>query len=118
MMLQLWLPYDLSMTAIPHPRRVGEGRVVNIASIGGKVAIPHLAPYCASKFALVGLSDAIRAELARDNICVTTVCPGLMRTGSHLNASFKGDHRREFAWFSLGAALPIFSIDANRAARQ
>ena len=38
---------------------------MNITSIGGRVAVPHLAPYCASKFALVGLSDAVRAELER-----------------------------------------------------
>jgi short-subunit dehydrogenase len=39
------------------------------------------------------LSTAIRAELARENILVTTVCPGLMRTGSPFNAWFKGHHR-------------------------
>jgi hypothetical protein len=48
---------------------------------------------------------------------VTTVVPGLMRTGSHLNAYFKGDHRKEFAWFSLGASSPLVSIGARRAAR-
>jgi len=51
---------------------------VNIASIGGKVSVPHLLPYSASKFALVGLSEGLRAELTRDGILVTMVCPGLM----------------------------------------
>ena len=91
---------------------------MNISSIGGKVAMPHFAPYSASKFALTGFSDAIRAELARDNIQVTTVAPGLMRTGSHVNAKFKGKHDAEFAWFSAGAGAPLISMDADRAARK
>jgi len=115
--IHLWAPFFAMNAAVPHLRGRG-GRIVNIVSIGGKLAIPHLAPYCTSKFALAGLSDAFRAELAKDNILITTVFPGLMRTGSHLNASFKGKHREEFAWFSLGAALPVSSIAAGRAARQ
>jgi NAD(P)-dependent dehydrogenase (short-subunit alcohol dehydrogenase family) len=118
MAVHLWGPLYTTMAALPHMRRQGGGRIVNISSIGGKVAVPHLLPYCTSKFALVGLSDGLRAELAKDNILVTTVCPGLMRTGSHVNALFKGQHQREFAWFSLLDALPISSIDARSAARQ
>ncbi|MGC3965945.1 MAG: hypothetical protein QM775_00820 [Pirellulales bacterium] len=49
---------------------------------------------------------------------VTTVCPGLMRTGSPRNAVFKGRHRDEYAWFSIGDSLPIVSMDADRAAQQ
>jgi short-subunit dehydrogenase len=103
---------------IPHMRRRGRGRIVNISSIGGKIAVPHLAAYCASKFALVGLSDSMRAELAREGIYVTTVAPGMMRTGSHVNAKFKGNHAAEFAWFSIGNAMPLVSIGAERAAAQ
>ena len=116
MNLHFWAPFNLIMKAIPHLRRRGGGRIVNIASIGGKMAVPHLAPYCASKFALVGLSDALRAELARDRIHVTTVTPGLMGTGSEGNARFKGDHLAEYTWFSLSTALPFASIKAERAA--
>jgi short-subunit dehydrogenase len=90
----------------------------NISSIGGKVAVPHFAPYSASKFALTGFSDAARIELERDNIQVTTVTPGLMRTGSHVNAKFKGNHDAEFAWFSASAGAPLISMDADRAARK
>src|ERR1700745_2225324 len=96
----------------------GGGRIVNISSVGGKVATPHFAPYSASKFALTGFSDAIRAELAHDNIQVTTVAPGLMRTGSHVNAKFKGNHEAEFAWLSASAGAPVISMDADRAARK
>lgn len=116
--LHFWAPFDLIMQALPHLRRRGGGRIVNIASLGGRMAVPHLAPYCASKFALVGLSDALRAELALDRIHVTTVTPGLMRTGSQGNAKFKGDHQAEYAWFSLSTALPFASISAERAAAQ
>jgi len=103
---------------VPEMRLWGGGRIVNISSIGGKVALPHFVPYSASKFALTGFSDAIRAELARDNIQVTTVAPGLLRTGSHVNARFKGNHDAEFAWFSAGAGAPLISMDADRAARK
>ncbi|HWQ31490.1 MAG TPA: SDR family NAD(P)-dependent oxidoreductase [Blastocatellia bacterium] len=106
------------LAVIPGMRERGEGRIVNITSIGGKVAIPHLTPYTASKFALVGLSKAMRAELDKDNILVTTVCPGLMRTGSPRNAVFKGQHRAEYTWFSIGDSLPLVSISAESAARR
>ena len=80
--------------------------------------MPHLVPYSASKFALVGLSEGLRAELAKDGIAVITICPGLMRTGSPRHAIFKGRHRAEYAWFSISDALPLVSMDADRAARQ
>jgi NAD(P)-dependent dehydrogenase (short-subunit alcohol dehydrogenase family) len=114
----LWGPLYTMLASVPHMRRQGGGRIVNIASIGGKVAVPHLVPYTTSKSALVVLSDGMRAELARDQIAITTVCPGLMRTGSHFNALFKGQHAEEFTWFSILDSLPISSIDAQRAARQ
>jgi NAD(P)-dependent dehydrogenase (short-subunit alcohol dehydrogenase family) len=118
MRLHFWAPYELVSRIVPEMRTWGGGRIVNISSIGGKVAVPHLAPYSVSKFALTGFSDAIRAELARDNIHVTTVAPGMMRTGSHVNAKFKGKHDIEFAWFSASAGAPLISMNADRAARK
>jgi NAD(P)-dependent dehydrogenase (short-subunit alcohol dehydrogenase family) len=118
MQLHFWAPYELISQVVPEMRLWGGGRIVNISSIGGKVAVPHLAPYSASKSALTGFSDAIRAELARDNIHVTTVAPGMMRTGSHVNAKFKGRHAAEFAWFSASAGAPLISMNADRAARK
>ena len=113
-----WGPLYMVVATLPQMRRQGGGRIVNISSIGGRIAVPHLVPYSASKFALVGLSDGLRAELARDNIRVTTVCPGLMRTGSPLNAMFKGKRPQEYAWFAIADSLPLASIDGRRAARQ
>jgi len=114
--IHFWAPLYTLQAALPYMRRAGGGRIVNISSIGGKLGVPHLAAYCASKFALTGLSQSVRAELARENILVTTVCPGLMRTGSIFNAWFKGHHRDEFAWFALAGSLPLLSVDAARAA--
>ena len=118
MQVHFWAPYHVTMAALPYLKRNSESRIVNISSIGGRVAVPHMAPYCTSKFALAGFSDALRAEVAAQGVRVTTVSPGLMRTGSHVNASFKGDHSKEFAWFSIGAGMPLLSISARRAARQ
>ena len=94
------------------------GRIVTIASIGGKLGVPHLLPYSTAKFAAVGFSEGLRAELGRGPVTVTTVVPGLMRTGSHLQARFTGQADKEFTWFGLGASLPLISMDAERAARQ
>ena len=118
MRLHFWAPFVLTMQIVPHMRTNGGGRIVNISSIGGKVAVPHMAPYCASKFALTGFSDAVRAELARDNIYVTTVTPGMMRTGSQGHATFKGDHAAEYNWFAMSSKLPFASISAEQAARK
>jgi NAD(P)-dependent dehydrogenase (short-subunit alcohol dehydrogenase family) len=115
--VHFWGPLYFTRAALPHLKQ-REGRIVNISSIGGKVAIPHMAPYCASKHALVGLSNALRAELAQHGVWVTTVCPGLMRTGSHVNALFKGKRRQELAWFALSDSLPISSMSGRRAAQR
>ena len=118
MQVHFWGPYYAIRAVLPEMRERGEGRIVNISSIGGKIAVPHLAPYCASKFALAGLSSAMRTELMADGIMVTTVYPGLMRTGSHINALFKGQNKKEYALFSIANGLPITSVSAESAARQ
>ena len=114
----LWGPLYAMQTVIPDMRARRTGRIVNIVSIGGKLAVPHLAPYSASKFALYGLSAAAHAELVKDNVYVTTVCPGLMRTGSPRHALVKGQQQAEYAWFDILDSLPITSMNADRAGRQ
>jgi NAD(P)-dependent dehydrogenase (short-subunit alcohol dehydrogenase family) len=118
MAVHFWGPLYTTMAVLPHMRGNRFGRIVNVSSIGGKIGVPHLVPYCASKFALTGLSDSVRAEVAKDGVAVTTVCPGLMRTGSPFNAWFKGRHRDEFTWFAISDSLPVATIDAERAAAQ
>ena len=95
--IHFWAPFNIIFASLASLTKSPFARIVNIASFGGKVAVPHLAPYCVSKFALVGLSDALRAELSSTNLFVTTVAPGLLRTGSHKNAFFKGQHRKRIA---------------------
>jgi NAD(P)-dependent dehydrogenase (short-subunit alcohol dehydrogenase family) len=118
MQTHFWGPLHFIEEVVPEMKARGAGRIVNVASVGGKIGVPHLIPYCASKFALVGLSQGLRAELAQHGIVVTTICPGLMRTGSPVNAEFKGQHEDEFAWFTLGDSLPGASMSAESAARK
>jgi NAD(P)-dependent dehydrogenase (short-subunit alcohol dehydrogenase family) len=118
MSTNFWGALHTTLAALPHMRQQGGGRVVNISSIGGLVGLPHLVPYCASKFAVTGLSYGLRAELAKDRIFVTTVCPWLLRTGSPPNAFFKGERDAELAWFAVSDALPIVTMSAERAARR
>lgn len=118
MATNFWAAVYTTLAVLPLMRHAGRGRIVNITSIGGKISVPHMLPYAAGKFALVGFSQGLRAELAPEGILVTTVCPGLMRTGSPRNATFKGRHRAEYAWFSISGSLPGLSMNAERAARR
>jgi NAD(P)-dependent dehydrogenase (short-subunit alcohol dehydrogenase family) len=116
MAVHFWGPLHTMLAAVPFMSAQGGGRIVNVSSIGGRVAVPHLAPYSASKFALVGLSEALAAELSGQGIRVTTVSPGLMRTGSPLRAGMKGNHQAENTWFTLSDSMPLLAISAERAA--
>jgi short-subunit dehydrogenase len=107
-----------TMAVLPQMLARHEGAIVNIASIGGKVAFPHLLPYVASKFAMTGWSQGLRAELAGKGIRVTTVTPGIMRTGSHIQAQYSGDVEGEYRWFGGAASLPITASNARSAARK
>lgn len=116
--VNFWGAVHTTMEVLPGMRERGEGAIVNITSIGGEIAVPHLLPYVSSKFALVGFSGASGAELARSGIRVTTIVPGLMRTGSFLNALVKGQRESESAWFSLAASLPVLTMSPERAAER
>jgi NAD(P)-dependent dehydrogenase (short-subunit alcohol dehydrogenase family) len=116
--INFWGVVNTTLAVLPHMRRQRGGRIVNVTSIGGKVAVPHLLPYDCAKFAAVGFSQGLGAELARDGISVTTVVPGLMRTGSHAFAHYKGRESSERRWFSMAARAPLLTIGAPRAARR
>jgi NAD(P)-dependent dehydrogenase (short-subunit alcohol dehydrogenase family) len=118
MAVNFWGVLNPTMAVLPAMRARGSGRIVNITSIGGKISVPHLLPYSCAKFAAVGFSEGLRAELADTGISVTTVVPGLMRTGSHLHAEFGGEQQAEYRWFALGASAPYpVAIGTDRAAR-
>jgi NAD(P)-dependent dehydrogenase (short-subunit alcohol dehydrogenase family) len=116
--VMLLAPIHLTMRALPQLLASPSGRVINITSIGGKVPTPHLLPYVAAKFGAVGFSEALHAELAPHGVRVTTVVPGLMRTGSHRRALFAGHAEKEYGWFATAASAPLLSMDARRAARR
>lgn len=118
MQTMFWGTVYPTLALLPQFRERKSGRIVNITSIGGKVAVPHLLPYTCAKFAAVGFSEGLHAELRESGIKVVTIAPGLMRTGSYLNADFKGDSDKEAAWFGLGASTPGLTIGGDRAARQ
>lgn len=104
--------------ALPHMRERGRGTIVNVTSIGANVAMPHLAPYDAAKFAMRGWSEALGAEAAKNGVRVITVVPGLMRTGSFGHALVKGKRYAEASLFALAASLPVVTTSAERAARR
>jgi short-subunit dehydrogenase len=109
------LPHLRTQTPLTGNRRAS---IVNIASIGGKIAVPHMLPYSASKFALVGFSEGLHAELRHKGIRVTTVCPGLMRTGGEDHANFIGDAEFERRWFNFAATTPFIAVKADYAANR
>jgi NAD(P)-dependent dehydrogenase (short-subunit alcohol dehydrogenase family) len=113
-----WAPLYTMMAVLPGMRERGAGRIVNISSIGGKLAVPHMAPYCASKFALAGVSEALREEFFRYGVRITTVYPGLMQTGGPVNALFKGHNKAEYTWFALTSSVPGLVMSPERAARK
>lgn len=116
--VNFWAAFHMINAVLPQMLARKSGRIVNIASFGGKVAVPHLMPYSTSKFALVGYSEGLRAELLKNDIYVTTICPGLIRTGSPRNAIFKGQNEKEYAWFKIGDSLPLFTIASDDCARE
>lgn len=116
--VMFWGTVHPTLAVLPQMLARGKGRIVNISSIGGKVSVPHLIPYGCAKFAVTGFSEGLHAELKRFGVHVLTVVPGLMRTGSHLNAQFKGQHEAEFGWFALSGTNPLASISAERAAQK
>ena len=116
--VMFWGTVHPTLAVLPQMLSQGRGKIVNITSIGSRVSVPHLVPYCCAKFACVGFSEGLHAELKRFGIHVLTVAPGLMRTGSHLHAQFKGRHKQEFGWFAVSGTNPLASISARRAARK
>lgn len=114
----LWGEIYPTLAVLPHMRAQGGGRIGNVVSVGGKVAVPHLLPYSVSKFALTGFTEGLRAELAQSGILVTGIYPGTIRTGGHAHAEFKGDRNAEYTWFALSDTVPGVSVSAHSAARR
>lgn len=113
-----WTAYIPTMAVLPEMRANRRGDIVHVTSFGGKVPAPHLLPYSTAKFAATGFSSGLRSELAKDGVRVTTIAPGLLRTGAHANVPFKGQQEKEYAWFAFGATMPFVSLSSEAAARR
>ncbi|HEX6242322.1 MAG TPA: SDR family NAD(P)-dependent oxidoreductase [Polyangiales bacterium] len=111
-----WSAYHPTMAVLPGMRARRGGHIAHVTSFGGKLAVPHMLPYSSAKFAATGFSSGLRAEVAKDGIKVTTIAPGLLRTGAHVNAPFKGQRAKEYSWFSAGAVAPLLSLPSEKAA--
>jgi short-subunit dehydrogenase len=118
MEVMFWGVVYPTLAVLPEMKERGRGRIVTITSIGGKVSVPHLTAYSCAKSAAIAFCEGLHAEMAPQGIHVTTVAPGLMRTGAHVNAQFKGQHASEARWFSAAATLPVLTMSAERAARR
>jgi len=114
--IMLWGPINLGLAVSGPMKSRGYGRIGVITSIGGLVPVPHLLPYSTAKFGAVGFSAGLRSELAGTGVKVTTVAPGLMRTGSHLRAEFTGNQAAEYSWFAPSATFPVLAMNPEKAA--
>ena len=72
-----------TQAVLPHMINQKSGRIVNISSVAGKRALPHISAYCASKFAVQAFSDSLRMEVAEHGITVTVLCPPRVDTTFH-----------------------------------
>jgi short-subunit dehydrogenase len=116
--VMFWGTVRPTLALLPDFLNAGDADIVNISSIGGKIAMPHLLPYTCAKFAVRGFSEGLQSEVRGRGVHVLTVTPGLMRTGSHLKAQFAGRQSSEYRWFALGATMPGVSMEVSRAAKQ
>ncbi len=105
------------LRAWPGMKERGGGRIVNISSVGGRVALPHLVAYSANKHAVSGLSQGFRVELERYGVLVTTVWPMIMRLGSIYSSEVKGQQKKEWALANLFNSNPLTSISGERCAK-
>lgn len=124
--INFFVPVELMRLAVPHLVRSWERgyrpAILNVASLCGRVGIPSLPEHCGSKHALVGLSEAARAEFARFDIDVLLLLPGvvqsddlnrhLLRNEGRIYLDFKGAQRPESV-----AAAAVRSLTHNRAER-
>ena len=116
--IAFWGTVHATRAVLPHMLQQGRGRIANITSIAAAAAVPHLLPYDAAKHAVLGYSEGLQAELDGTGVSVTTLMPGLMRTGSPVHVEYRGQSEKEYAWFAAGDILPITSISAVRAAER
>lgn len=107
-------PLRCTQAALPHMRR--GGRIINVSSVVGLRAIPKVGGYCSSKFALNGLSEALRVEVASGGVTVTSVYPGTTRTAFRDNSRRTRDESR--GWRPKGVPAEKVAEKIARAAER
>jgi short-subunit dehydrogenase len=118
MQTMFWGAVHASEAVLPSMRARRRGTIVDVTSIGAEIAVPHLAPYSAAKFAHRGYSEALNAEARKHGIRVVTVLPWLMRTGSVGHALVKGWREVEASLFAIAGSAPLVTRSAERNARR
>lgn len=104
--------YLMTRAALAALRESDAGSIINVASIAGKQGYPNMVAYCGSKFAAIGITQSLAAELAPDNIRVNAICPGMVGTAmwlEHLLPSNTVDPREKAAEFekAMHATIPL-----------
>lgn len=107
--------HQLAGALVPVFRRQGSGRIVNVSSVLGRIAVPMLGSYCASKFALEALSDALRIELRGTGIFVVLIEPGAIVSRFRQNAAAVLERSVDRAGSGYGAA---YAREIERRRRQ
>ncbi len=95
---------ELTNKLIPGFRKQGDGRIVNVSSVVGRLSLPFMGIYSASKFALEAVSDALRVELSLDRISVSLVEPGPIRTSFSTNCAGQGEEKLDAEVSRFGGA--------------
>lgn len=86
----LWGSIHTIQAILPAMQQQGHGTIINVGSFGGKMPLPHMTAYCTSKYALTGLTETLRLELASQNIHVGIVHPGVINSDFLERAQFRG----------------------------
>ncbi len=95
---------ELTNQLIPVFRKQGYGRIINVSSVVGRISLPFMGIYSASKFALEAVSDVLRVELAQDRICVVLVEPGPIATRFSTHCAAQGEEKLDTEASRFGGA--------------
>ncbi len=101
---------ELTNKFIPVFRKQGYGRIVNVSSVVGRLSLPFMGIYSASKFALEAVSDALRVELSLDRISVSLVEPGPIKTSFSTNCAGQGEEKLDAEDSRFGAAYKQYFV--------
>ncbi len=93
----LWGYIHTINALLPHFLQRGKGTIVNVSSIGGKIAIPYLVPYCTSKYGVTGLTQALHAELKPQGIHVCGIYPNLIQSNFVERSIIRGKDEQDTA---------------------